>query len=445
MQSGSIMSRSMTASPLASLFAIIVGVSLLQGANGILVVVVPLRMLDAGLGALDVGIMATGYAAGFLGGCLVSGRLIAALGHIRAYAVCAAGLSIAALAFTLTIDTWFWTGLRAITGLCLAGLLTAGDSWIADRAPPEMRGRVLSLYTLASKLAQMIGPLVLAIAPVSGEGPILVIAALVSASLIPVAATRAPSPLPPDPTPMGLRKLFGLAPAAVTGAFAAGLMNTAVLALAPAWGIGLGLSAIAVAGLVSALQGGSLIGQWPIGWLSDRVDRRKVIVGSAAISGVFGLGAAGLAWVPDVPDWLVWAAIALWAAPALSVYSICVAHTSDRVQPEQIVAATASLLLAWAVGSSIGPLMAGAAMELAGPSGLFLYAGSVAALIALYTVWRLRRRPAPQDKDKESFVPMQPGSQVAGELHPAAQEAEPEPEAKADQTPKTEEDVGSIP
>lgn len=417
------MTQSSAAAPLASLFAIIVGVTLLQGANGILLVLLPLRMLDAGLGALEVGLMATGYAVGFLGGCLVAGRLIGRVGHIRAYAICAAGLSIAALAFTVAIDTWLWTGLRVVTGLCLAGLFTAGDSWIADRAPTEMRGRILSIYTLLSKIALMAGPLVLAVAPVGGQGPILVIAALVSASLIPVAATRAPSPHPPDPTPMGLRELFALAPAAITGSFAAGLMNTAVLSLAPAWGAGLGLSAVAVAGLVTALQGGSLIGQWPIGWLSDRLDRRKVIVGSAVAAALFGLGAAALVLLPAVPDGLAWAAIALWAAPAFSVYSICVAHAGDRARPEQIVAATSSLLLTWAAGSAIGPLLAGYAMHVAGPPGLFLYAGGVAALIALYTIWRLGRRSATQRANKEAFVPMPQGSQVTGELHPSAPES----------------------
>lgn len=416
------MSRAIAPGPLASLLAIIVGVTLLQGANGILVVILPLRMLEAGLGALEVGIVATGYAVGFLLGCLVASRLIAAIGHIRAYAVCAAGLSIAALAFTLTVDTWLWTALRVITGLCLAGLFTAGDSWIADRAPMEMRGRVLSAYTLLTKIALMVGPLVLAVAPVHGSGPILVIAALVSASLIPVAATRSPSPHPPDPTPMGLRELFRLAPAAVTGTFAAGLMNTAVLTLAPAWGIQMGLTAVAVAGLVTALQGGSLLGQWPIGWLSDRLDRRRVIVGGALVTALLGLLAAGVVLLPETPDWAAWAVVALWAAPALSLYSVCVAHAGDRVGPEQMVAATASLLLAWSVGSVIGPLLAAASMEAVGPAGLFLYAGGVAGLIALYTLWRLRRRPAVEGEAKEAFVPMPQGSQVTGELHPMAGE-----------------------
>ncbi len=414
------MSRPRTAGPLASLFAIIVGVTLLQGANGILVVILPLRLLETGFTALDVGIVATGYAAGFLAGCLLSGRLIGAIGHIRTYAVCAAGLSIATLAFTLTVDTTLWTVLRVVTGLCFAGLLTTGDSWIADRAPQDYRGRILSVYALMTKLAQMTGPLVLTVASFQGYGPILIIAALVSASLIPVAGTRSPSPSPPDPNPMRLRELFRVAPAAVTGAFATGLMNAAVIAMAPAWGTQIGLTAVAVAGLMVALQAGSLIGQWPMGWLSDRVDRRRVIVGGALLASVMGFLAAGTGLLTPLPDWVAWVAIALWAAPSLSIYSVCIAHAGDRAGRSQMVAATASLLLAWSAGSAVGPMIAAAAMEATGPAGLFLYAGAVAAVIAAFTLWRLARRAPAEPEVKEAFIPVPAASQITGELHPAA-------------------------
>ncbi|MFA7431939.1 MAG: MFS transporter [Rhodospirillaceae bacterium] len=416
--------------PAVSIAAVIAGVTLLQGAQGLFLALLPLRMVEAGLSTLSIGLVAVGYACGFLIGCLFSGRVIRAIGHIRAFSVFAAVLSVTSLAFATEVDAIGWTALRFITGLCLAGLFTAADSWISDAAPPERRGRVLSLYTVFSKLALVGGPLALVLIPYDTPWPVMLIAALVSLSLVPMAATPGPSPTLPDPKPMGLRELFDLAPAAVTGAFAAGLANSAVISLVPAWGAGLGMSAAIAAGLVAIVQMGSLLGQWPLGWASDRFDRRRVIVAVSA----FAAGAALLTAVlptimPGLPAWVSGGLVGLWAAASFSIYSICIAHAADRAVPEQVVAATSALLFTWAAGSIIGPAVAALSMEALGPSGLFVYGSVVWVLITAFTIRRLRRRPA-QPSPLEDFVAMPQDSAIAAEMHPAA--------PVADHTPPSE-------
>lgn len=412
--------------PLVSLLSVFAGVTLLQGAQGVFTALLPLRMVEAGLSTLSIGLVAVGYAAGFLVGCLFSGRVIRAIGHIRAYSAFAAVLSVASLAFAVEVHLESWMALRFVTGLCLAGLFTAADSWISDAAPAERRGRVLSLYTLVSKLGLVLGPLALTFLASDTPWPIMLIAALVSLSLVPVAATPGPSPTLPDARPMGLRELFDLAPAAVTGTFAAGLANSAIISLVPAWGSGLGLAAAVAAGLVAVVQFGSLLGQWPLGWLSDRYDRRRVIVGVAAFAAVAAAVTAVLPGVlPGLPAWVPGMLVGLWAAASFSIYSICVAHAVDRAAPAQVVSATSALLFTWAAGSVIGPAAGALTMEALGPAGLFLYGGAVWAVITVFTIWRLRRRPAPPTTP-ENFVPIPQGaSPVVSELHPVAPQSPP--------------------
>lgn len=406
-----------------SVIAVVLGVTLLQGANGVLTALLPLRMVGEGMDAVDVGIMATGYSVGFLAGCLMAPPVVRAIGHIRTFAIAAAALSVMALAFAIAVDTTLWTILRTVTGLCMAVLYTVADSWITDRSPPDQRGRILSLYLISTKLALIGGPLLLIFAPTSGSGPMMIMAALISMSLIPVAATRSSSPTLPDARPMGLRELFILAPAAVTGSFAAGLTNTAMVNIVPAWGAQIGLTTLYSAGLLAAIQVGSLLGQWPLGWLSDRTDRRRVIVYGTLGAAAVCLLTAGLPLVwQQAPGWISWILLGAWAAGSMSVYSICVAHAGDRCQPEQIVPVTSALLLAWAVGSAIGPTLASLSMKTLGPSGLFVYSGVVAILVALYTLWRLQRRAAPTPEERESFIAMPAASPVVAELHPSNQD-----------------------
>lgn len=405
-----------------SVIAVVLGVTLLQGANGVLTALLPLRMVADGMGAISVGIMATGYSVGFLAGCLMAPTLVRAVGHIRAYAIAAAALSVMVLSFAIAVDAALWTALRSVTGVCMAVLYTVADSWITDRAPQEQRGRVLSLYLVATKVALIAGPLLLAVAPVAGPAPMMVMAALISLSLIPVASTRSSSPTLPDARPMGLLTLFRIAPAAVTGAFAAGLTNTATINIVPAWGAQIGLSTVYSAGLLAAIQVGSLLGQWPLGWLSDRTDRRRVIVYATLAAALACLATAALPLVwPGAPGWMAWILLGLWAAGSMSVYSICIAHAGDRCQPEQIVPATSALLLSWAVGSAAGPTLASLTMQALGPSGLFVYSGAVAILVAVFTQWRLHRRAAPPPEDRNSFVAMPAASPVVSGLNPSGQ------------------------
>ncbi|MGE0746079.1 MAG: MFS transporter [Rhodospirillales bacterium] len=421
--------------PYLAVLAIVMAAVALQVANGLFGTFLPLRMAHAGFSPFAVGIVVTGHSVGFFIGCLTVSRLIREIGHIRAFAVFAAAASITTLSFAMLVDATMWTFLRVMLGYCSAGLFTVTESWLSDRTTAAARGRVISFYMIFNRLSFASGQLLVAAGDIGGLGLFMIAGAAFSVSLIPIAMTRMTSPKVPAVNTMDPRELFRVAPAGVMGAVVAGITNVAVIGLTPLYGTDLGMTPSDIAVLLALMQVGSLLFQWPLGWLSDRIDRRRVIVGisvaTAAVSGA--IVAAG-----DGPPWLLMALFMLWGAFALSLYAICLAHVSDHAPPDRIVVLITNLLLVWAAGSMIGPPMATGAMELMGPPGLFAYSGLSALLFAGFVGWRMTRRgPVPTDL-REPFVTVPETSPAVAELDPRGEEepAKAEPEPAAERSPQ---------
>nr|WP_247872517.1 hypothetical protein [Azospirillum sp. TSO35-2] len=184
----------------------------------------------------------------------------------------------------------------------------------------------------------------------------------------------------PTAVSLDLRGLFRLAPSALVGCFAVGVVTGTMIAFAPLYGLRIGLSEPAAAALLVALQGGSLLALWPLGALSDRRDRRVVIAAVAATGAVLS---ARLALLPaGSPAWLVWTGFALWGSQVLCIYALCVAHACDVVPPGRIVPTVSGLLVVWAAGAMVGPVPGALLMDRVGPSGLFVYAAAGCAALA---------------------------------------------------------------
>ncbi|WP_207477167.1 MFS transporter [Arenibaculum pallidiluteum] len=379
-----------------SVLSIIVGASILQGANGLLQALLPLRMQFLGMASTEIGLVAAAYGAGFVAGCLFVPRFVRQFGYIRAFASLAAAAGIIVLAFTQATGVVSWTLLRALSGTVLAGLFTVADGWISAKSHAGNRGQVLSKYMISTRVALILSPFLVAAGSIGGDGLFMVVNALLCLSLLPVAFTMGETPATPNLTALRLRDLLEAAPSALVGCFFIGLINGPMAALAPVYGTRIGLRPELAAGLLVALQIGSAVMQWPLGWLSDRIDRRLVLAGIAAGTAAVSLLMAGL---PDTPaPALVYAGFLAWGGLAFCGYAICVAHASDVVPPERIVPTVSGLLVAWAAGAMLGPVPGAAALDHAGPGGFFLYLALVAAglgLFVLHRILRLRRLPAP--------------------------------------------------
>lgn len=370
--------------------ALIAAMFILQLATGLLTVQLPLTMQADGLGALSVGLVAAAYSAAFMAGAWYGPKLLARVGHIRAYSAAASICAAAALFAGWADHALAWALLRAAMGATIALMFAGVESWMSGSLKSEERGSVLGLYMVVTKAAFAIGPFLGGLGA-SGGGALTLAGALIALSLTPIALTNQPAPALPEPEPPRFAELMQTAPASVVAAFAAGVVNAGVLAVAPLYAAGHWGESAAPA-FIAAATLGSLLLQWPAATLSDRVDRRLVIAGLCAIAcgAGFALAVAG----PNLPLAMAAILFAVWGAGALSFYGIAVAHMADRAAPSALTRCTSGLLFVWAAGAVVGPPLMGMAVEIGGGAGLFVLAGLGALACALYMMIRRRVREA---------------------------------------------------
>lgn len=412
------------ASLLRNVAALIVAVTILQFANGLLGVRLPLAFEQQGHSTTQLGIVAALYSAGFMMGATLATTLLSRVGHIRVYAACAALFAAATLALHFSHDVWAWGLWRLAAGVVVALLFAVIESWLNFSIGPGARGEVMSVYMVATKAALALGPFLVIGVPYDAPEPWMIAAAIIAVSIAPVCFTSTVQPDPPKAQPLALVEQFAIAPAAVIASFGAGLVNAGVLAIAPLYA-NQNFGAGAAAEFYAAAWIGSLILQWPAGRLSDRVDRRAVIGGLTLLAGVSGVA---LAMLGGAPRTLVAFVFMIWGAGALSFYGIAVAHMADRAEPGKLAQSAAGLLFVWAAGSVIGPLAMGALVDWFGVAGMFWFAGAASLAITAAMFWRRTAREGPAVK--EEFAPQVDGTSVAsgeiayGDDPPAAEEAE---------------------
>lgn len=392
------------------------GAFLLQTSVGVLGVSMPLAMVAAGWSGTTIGLVAAAYGAGFMLGAWLAPSAIRAIGHIRAYAAFA-GLS-AALTLLLALDSHvlWWLMARFGFGVCTAGLFAVAESWIADATPSQRRGAVISAYQIVGRAGLIFGPFLIALPGLELTQSFIVAGIFLALALVPVTITRRSQPSIPDGTRAPPWRLFRIAPAAALAAFTAGVVNTGLLAFIPIWAETLdpASAAGAAAVVMAVIYGASMLVQWPIGRISDRLDRRIVIAAAAAAGAVF----AGLLAIFITPGLVYGAALAgAWGAASLCYYGVAVAHAADRSTVEELPAIASGVLMLWAAGSMVGPVIAGFAYESAlGSRGLFLVGLAGNLVLCGVTLWRARVRAAVRAEEREPFVNLMATSAELAEI-----------------------------
>jgi MFS family permease len=400
------------ASLLRNVAALIAAITILQLANGVLGVRLPLAFTGQGHSTTELGIVAACYSAGFMMGAVVATMLLSRVGHIRVFAACAAIYAAATLALHFSHEVWVWGLWRMVAGVVVALLFAVIESWLNFSIGVGSRGEVLSIYMVTTKAALAIGPFFVVGMPNDAPEPWMIAAGIAAVSMVPVCFTLTLQPEPPKAQPLALVEQFATAPAAVIASFGAGLVNAGVLAIAPLYALhnfGVG----AAAEFYSAAWLGSLLLQWPAGRLSDRVDRRLVIAALTLLAAISALTLAVIGG-SGAPRWAAVLVFMLWGAGALSFYGIAVAHMADRAEPGRLAQSAAGLLFVWAAGSVIGPLVMGPLVDAFGVAGMFWFAGAAALFVSAAMFWRrTTREPAVL---KEEFAPQIATSVAAGEI-----------------------------
>lgn len=404
----------MTAS-LAPIAALLASVAILVMGNGVQGILLPLRADSAGFSPTAIGIMGGAYFGGFILGCLMGSRLVRRVGHIRTYVAMSAVATAVVLLHSLIVDAYAWWPLRAITGFAFAVLAMTIESWLNERATNRNRGRIMSVYTMLNLTVITVGQQLVNLYSPAGFPLFALAAILISLAAVPIALTVAPAPAPPGNVRLRLPYLYRLSPVAFVSALAVGLANGAFWSLGPLFAIKQGGSVQdATLFMSTAVLGGAAL-QWPLGRLSDRIDRRKVIVGSASCAAVAALAIAIFSHGFDMSDLIF---VALFGGFAMPVYALSVAHMNDFVAPDAFVESSSGLLLVYGVGAVIGPICASLAMQGAGTYTLFVFIAAIYAVTATVALLRMRVRRRPAPESLEPFVATPGTSPAVFELDP---------------------------
>lgn len=415
--------------------------------SGLLSTYLALRLAADNVDGLWIGaLMAANYFGLVLGG-KIGHRLIARVGHIRAYATCAGIVGAAVLCHGLTDWLPIWLLLRVIVGLGMMCQYMVIESWLNEQAEARQRGVVFSLYMIASYLGLVLGQLILAVHPQLGLELLMVVALCFALCLVPVAMTRRIHPAPLHPAPMDPKFFIKRVPQSLIAVMGAGLLVGSFYGLAPLYASQQGLSTELVGLYMGSCIFAGLLVQWPLGWLSDRYDRPLLI---RIFAGLLAVAALPLAILPAVPMQVLFIAGCLAALLQFCIYPLAVAFANDHIEPERRVSLTAMLLVTYGVGASVGPLVAGVLMKLFGSQMLYGFF-SVAGLIL---VWRIRPNAVTnlhQVDDAPLHHVAMPDSMSSSPLVAAldprvdeqvvqdqmVQEVEPEPEPAPEPEPRT--------
>lgn len=412
----------------ASLSALMLSIVLLVSGNAFLTTLLGIRLSIEEVEPSVIGWVLVCYSIGFVLGTLYVQRIIGRVGHIRAFAVFAALAAVTALLYPLSVTMVFWAFLRALTGFSIAGVLVVIESWFSSRATNANRGSLFAVYQIVFYLSAAGGQLIINVGDPANFMPFTLAAILLTLALIPLALTRMEAPPIEAVERMSLFTLLRESSSGVAGALTSGIMIGSFYALGPVYATMVGLDVGKTSWFMAAAILAAMLLAWPLGKVCDRFDRRRVmfvvtLLAAGAATLVALIGAANL--------WLLMGMVGVFTGLAATLYPIAVAITNDRMESHRIVAASATLLLSYGIGSVIGPIAMAELMSIFGPAGLFMgYVGFLLLLAAL-TGYRISSTEDVPVNAQEHFVAAMPeASPVLAEIDPRNEDFHASPQAE---------------
>ncbi len=385
---------------LAPIAALLLGSAFLLFAGGINGLVLPVRGSAEGFSALSLGLLGTGWSIGYVSGCIMAPRLVANVGHIRAFGAMAALASVSLLGSAIMVDAVAWIILRGLCGFCFAGAAMIVESWLSDQSSASNRGRVFGIYTMVNLGASTAGQMMLTLGDPNGFVLFALGAMFYALALVPTALSSSSSPAPLISVRLDLKALWRNSPVAVFAVFWVGVSNSSFGTLAAVYGERLGLTLTTIALFTSIPILAGALAQIPVGILSDKMDRRRVLVGIAVLALAADIGFLVLAPQTQGMNLLL---AAILGGSIFALYPVIVAHANDHAAPGTSIQISGGLLLTYGIGGVVGPLIAGALMGAVGPLALYTVTAGSHVLIIGYTLWRIARRDPVKEADKGDF------------------------------------------
>ena len=391
---------------LSGSWALLLGMMLLMVGNGLQSTLLGIRGQIEGFGTWEMSIVMSAYFVGFLGGSRMAPEMIRRVGHVRVFAALASFISAVLILYPTFANPWVWTVGRIIIGFCFSGVYVTAESWLNNAATNETRGKALSLYLIVQMIGVIVAQALLVTADPSGFVLFIIPSVLVSISFAPILLSISPTPAFEMTKAMTLRELVQKSPLGTVGMVLLGGVFSAQFGMSAVYGASIDLSVSEISIFVAAFYVGATVIQYPLGWLSDRMDRR-VLIAFAGFAG--GVGAV-IGMVYGANFWLLLFAATLVGGFSNPLYSLLIAHTNDFLEVDEMAAASGGMVFINGLGAISGPTVTGWIMEVFGPSGFFLVIAILMLGLAGYAVFRMTRREGIAVEDTGAYSPVMPSA-----------------------------------
>lgn len=381
---------------------IILSMAMVAVGGGLMFAYIPVKLGHLGYEPSIAGWILTSLAAGGFVGCLGTGPMVKRVGHARAYMTMAAMLILSHLSLALTVDPYLWMGARVMYGLAAAGLFIISQSWLNDACPNEWRGRVMAIFYMVYVLCIGAGGFMIGLVDIeTGTAPQIAVL-FVTLAIIPVGLTNLKAPLPPEYVTVSFRGAWRISPVGLVGLLTVGGLTMLVQGFAPIYAQSEGFDQKQIGLLLFLMQFGMIAVQMPLGALSDRIDRRIVLVVASVL--VIGFAAAS-AQLGELGIWTMIILFGIWAGATETIYAVANAHANDRAEPQYYVALSMTMLFAWSLSGFILPGAASFLTEIYGPKAFMYVAMAIAAAYGLFVLFRMTRREAVPIDEQETYEP----------------------------------------
>ena len=413
---------------IASAWAILLGLMLLQVGNSLQGSLMGVRGGIEGFTTYQLSLIASAYFVGFLGGSRLAPHMIRRVGHVRVFAALGSFISAVLILYPVLTDAYAWMVLRVIIGFSLSGVYVTAESWLNNSATNETRGQALSAYMLVQMVGLVLGQGLLNFGDPSGFVLFIIPSVLVSLSFAPILLAVAPTPAFETTRPMSLGQLYRNSPLGFVGMILMGFVFSAQFGMSAVYATQAGMSVREISMMVSAFFVGGIVFQYPIGWLSDKMDRR-ILIFFVALAGACS---ALIGFLFESTFEAVLLSALLTGGLAQPMYALLIAYTNDYLEIQDMAAASGGLIFINGLGAIAGPPAVGWLMGMTGPRGFWLFLAITLAVMALYSGWRMTRRQSAyaaeaDDYDAVPYTPIMPTAsmvavETAQELYAEASE-----------------------
>lgn len=387
---------------LLSSWALLLGMLLLMVGNGLQGTLLGVRGNMEGFSTYQMSLVMSAYFVGFLGGSYLAPAMIRRVGHVRVFAALASFISAVLVLYATWANPWFWVALRVLIGFCFSGVYVTAESWLNNAATNNTRGKALSLYMMVQMIGIVVAQGLLLVADPAGFILFVIPSVLVSISFAPILLSISPTPAFETSKPISIRQLYHISPLGVVGMFLLGAVFSAQFGMSAVYGGQAGLSLGQISLFVSTFYIGATLFQYPLGWFSDRMDRR-VLIFIVAVTGAAG-GILGAVFSGGFTAMLIAAFVI--GGTSNPLYSLLLAYTNDFVEVDDMASVSGGMVFTNGLGAIAGPVITGWSMSIFGPSGYFLFLGIMLLAMAGYAAWRMTRRAAPSVDQTSGYAPV---------------------------------------